>query len=84
MKSQTKTAIALFGGAATLALAIGFGGGSELTGSTTTPIATPTSPVTPAPPPTAGPGAPATQPSRDFDSPVDGDAPSGCIHGLNC
>lgn len=53
MKSQTKTAFALFGGAATLVLAVGFGG-SELASSTTTPIATPDSSVTPAPP-AAGP-----------------------------
>lgn len=53
MKSQTKTAIALFGGAATLVLAVGFGG-SELASSPTTPIATPASSVTPPPPATAG------------------------------
>jgi len=77
MKSQTKTAIALFGGAATLVLAVGFGG-SELASSTTTPIATPTSSVMPAPPATAGPG----QSTRDFEAPGGGDgagAPTGII-----
>jgi hypothetical protein len=73
MKSQTKTAIALFGGAATLVLAVGFGG-SELTSSTTTPIATPTASETPVPPATAGP---------DFAAPGGGDGagapPTGII-----
>lgn len=74
MKSQTKTAIALFGGAATLVLAVGFGG-SELASSTTTPVATPTSSVAPALPATAGPG----QSTTDFVSPGDPGAPSGII-----
>ena len=77
MKSQTKTAIALFGGAVTLVLAVGFGG-SELASSTTTPIATPTSSVTPAPSATAGPGQSAT----DSEDPGGGDgagAPTGII-----
>ncbi|CQD24841.1 hypothetical protein BN1232_06408 [Mycobacterium lentiflavum] len=73
MKSQTKAAIALFGGAATLVLAVGFGG-SELASSPTTPIADPASSVTPAPPAPGGP---------DFAAPggVDGAAapPTGLI-----
>lgn len=76
MKSQTKTTIALFGGAAALLLAVGFGRG-ELASSTTTPIATPTSTVTPAPA-TAGPG----QSTRDFEAPGGSDgagAPTGII-----
>lgn len=71
MKSQTKAAIALFGGAATLALAIGYGG-SEFAG-TTTPIATPASSVTPAPPATAGP---------DFAAPGVGDGVGGPPTGI--
>lgn len=77
MKSQTKTAIALFGGAAALVLVVGFGG-SELASNTTTPIATPTSSVAPAPPATAGPA----QSTSDFAAPGGSDgagAPSGII-----
>ncbi len=48
MKSQARMTVALFGGATMLILAVGYGG--ELSRSTTTPIATPTSSVTPAPP----------------------------------
>lgn len=48
MKSRGRTAVALSGGAAVLLLAVGYG--ADLPRSTTTPIATPTSSVTPAPP----------------------------------
>lgn len=81
MKSRAKVAIALFGGATMLVLAAGFSGGSEL-GSSTKPIATPTSSVTPAPSPTATPGAPATgEPSRPFEGPG---GINGCIPHVNC
>lgn len=77
MKAQRKTAIALFGGAATLLLAVGFGG-SGLASSTTTPSATPTSSVTPAAPATVGPD----QSTTDFEAPGGNDGagpPSGII-----
>ncbi len=77
MKSHTKAAIVLFGGAAALALAVGFGG-SELASSTTTPIATPTSSVTPAAPATAGPD----QPTTDFETPGGGNGASGPPTGI--
>ena len=60
MRSQAKTAIALFGGATMLTLGVVFGGGGELSSSTTTSIATPMPIVTPAPAPTAAPKGPAT------------------------
>jgi hypothetical protein len=60
MTSQAKTAIALFGGATMLTLGFVFGGGGELSSSTTTSIATPMPIVTPAPAPTAVPKGPAT------------------------
>lgn len=75
MKSHSKTAITLAGGATILALAVGFGAG-ELSNNTTTPIADPASSVTPAPP--ADPSAPAT------NSIVPDPSNGGCIPGLNC
>ncbi len=81
MTSRARTGIVLFCGATVLTLAAGFGVG-ELLGDTTTPMATPTSTVTPAPPGTAGQGAPATsEPTRDFTGPG-GD--KGCIPHINC
>ncbi|WP_156659714.1 MULTISPECIES: hypothetical protein [unclassified Mycobacterium] len=81
MKSRARKAIVLFSGATVLTLAAGFGGG-EVLSNTTTPMATPTSTVAPAPPAKDGPGAPATsQPTRDFDGPH-GD--TGCIPHINC
>jgi hypothetical protein len=69
MKSQTRTAIALFGGAATLAIAVGVGIGDG--GSISS--ATPATPTQPAPSSVV---APASSPQAD--------APNGCIHGANC
>lgn len=77
MKSQARKAVALFGGVTILTLVVGFGV-SELSSSTTTPIATPTSSVAPAPP-AADPG----QPARGFEAPGGGDGagapPTGII-----
>ncbi len=82
MKSRARTAVTLFGGATIVTLAVGVGGYGELSSSTTTPIATPTSSVTPVPPATPGPEAPATgQPGRGFGGPG-GD--TGCIPHINC
>lgn len=77
MPSQSKTKIALVGGAVAVAFAAGIGGGALLGNTTTpTPVATPTSSVAPTPPATATP-APST----------DGAVPSGsngCIPHMNC
>ena len=55
MKTGARTAIALFGGAAVLALAVGCGGGGGKSASSTTPTTTPTSSSSvPSPSPTKG------------------------------
>lgn len=69
MKSETRTVIALFGGAATLAIAVGFGIGDGQSISSATPTTTPG----PAPSSVV---APALSPQAD--------APEGCIPGGNC
>ena len=80
MPSQAKTKIALVGGALAVAFAAGVGGGVLLSETTTpTPIATPTSSVTPAPARDATPGAPA--PSTDSNVPG---GSNGCIPHVNC
>lgn len=77
MPSQARTKIALFTGAATVALAAGVGGVLWSNTTTAAPLATPTSSVVPAPPsPTPDP-APAT----DGNVPS---APGGCIPHINC
>ncbi len=79
MKSRARATRALFGGAAALMLAIGFGAGSELHNGAPSPIATPTSSVMPAPPPPA-----ATTPAettRPFQAPG---GSNGCIPHVNC
>jgi|SRR5271166_1779374 len=77
IKSDPRTAIALFGGATILGLAVGCGGGkSPSSTTTTTPTMTTSSSGTPAPPPAATPGGPAggAFPGR----------PIMCYVGLNC
>ena len=69
MKSRARMAITLFGGAAMLAMAVGFGVGDG--GSISS--ATPTTPTQPDPSSVV---APASAPQND--------APNGCIHGANC
>lgn len=69
MKSEARTAIALFGGAAILVFAVGCGGGvSKSVNNTTTP--TPNTTTTTAPSPSNGSEVPS--------------APGGCIPHLNC
>ncbi len=75
MKSQVRTAIALFGGA--IILAVGFAGGSELLSSTTTTIATPPSTITPVPSPSAAPG---DTPRHPYDAPGEGLVPGPNPH----
>lgn len=79
MKPGARTAIALFGGAAVLVLAVGCGGGKSPSTTTTT---TPSSSVTPVSPPSATPGGPAPSgPSTTGNVPS---APGGCIPHMNC
>jgi DMSO/TMAO reductase YedYZ molybdopterin-dependent catalytic subunit len=79
IKSDPRTAIALFGGATILVLAAGCVGGygKSKSTTTTTPTTTTSSSVTPAPPPAATPGGPAggAFPGRPI---------MGCYIGLNC
>jgi hypothetical protein len=80
--TRIEVALAVIGGATMLVLAAGFSSGSELRSDTPKPIATPTSSMTPAPPPTAAAGAPATgEPSRPFEGPG---GINGCIPHVNC
>lgn len=69
MKSEAKTAIALFGGAAILFVAVGYGGGgSKLPTGTTATTTAPSSSVMPV----------------SLSAASHGDPPSGCIHRANC
>jgi hypothetical protein len=79
IKSDPRTAIALFGGATILVLAAGCVGGYGRSKSTTTttPTTTTSSSVTPAPPPAATPGGPA-------GGAFSGRPIMGCYIGLNC
>ncbi len=80
MKSRARTTLAVFGGAAVLMLAIGFGAGSSLHNGATIPIATPTSSVLPTPPAAPGATTPA-ETTRPFQAPG---GSNGCIPHVNC
>ncbi len=72
MKAQIKMAIAVFGGAAAVVLAVGFGGvGVSPMGGASTAPTHPSSSVTPARPETAAPG-------------VHIATLTGCVAGLDC
>ena len=82
MKSEARTAIALFCGAATLALAVGCGDTAAKSPSGTTPSTTMvTAGSSPAEPGDPGNGATGTTPAAEAP---DGDTDTGCIPGLNC
>jgi hypothetical protein len=76
--SGTKTALTMFGGAAALAVAVGFGGIAANTVANALPASLPTtSGVTPALPNAATPGSPS-------GNTVHHAVLTGCISGLDC
>jgi hypothetical protein len=76
MKAQAKTAIAVFGGAATLALTVGFGGiGGSPVGGSSTMTTHPSTSVAPAHPDAVAPAAHAGVHTVTL---------TGCIPGANC
>jgi hypothetical protein len=76
MKAQAKTAIAVFGGAATLALTVGFGGiGVGPMGGSSTMTTHPSTSVAPAHPDAVAPAGHAGVHTATL---------TGCIPGANC
>ena len=73
MRSEARTVVALFGGAAMLVLAVGCGGGTKGPSSSTTPMTTPSSSVAPAPSTAPGTGGGGTVPG----GPTGGGGPGG-------
>src|ERR1700756_3697789 len=73
MRSEARTVVALFGGAAKLVLAVGCGGGTKGPSSSTTPMTTPSSSVGPAPSTAPGTGGGGTVPG----GPTGGGGPGG-------